>query len=86
MSTIVRHNRSGKRYVVIGAGFGAYSSMKSHWLFGDLAAEKQSGEITVIAVCDDRGRIGWVDSDDLEVVEVDGRAPADVLGTARGAG
>jgi hypothetical protein len=81
VAVIVRHRESGERYVLIGTGFGAYHATKPNWFFGNLVADQKSGEISVVAVCNGEGSIGWFMSSDLSVDSVDGVAPSVVLGT-----
>jgi len=80
MATIVKHRQTGERYLLLGTGFGAYRATKPNWLFGNLMADEQSGELSVVAVCNAAGEIGWFASGELVVTGIDGRAPAQVLG------
>ncbi|WP_088830247.1 hypothetical protein [Paenibacillus tyrfis] len=61
MATIVWHKPSGRKYLVLGPGFGAYKAQRA----GLLGA--------VAAVCDRNGIIRWFPSDELQVLEVDGQ-------------
>ena len=80
MAVIVRHKESGARYILLGAGFGAYKSSRPSVLFGNWAPAEKSGDIRVVFVCDSEGRTGWVESEKLEVVSVDGAEPGAILG------
>ena len=75
MATIVQSKRNGKKYVLLGTGFGAYKATRPGVFFGNLAPEEEQGQITMVAVCDRDGQIRWTHSDDLTVVEVDGNSP-----------
>jgi len=77
MATIVREPRSGGHYILLGAGFGAYKSTHPSMFFGSLAPWEDSGEVSVVAVCDHEGRIGWLNSHELQVVSIDGKAPGE---------
>ncbi len=79
MATIVKHRRTAGRYVLLGTGFGAYKATRPGVIFGNLLPAEDAGEVTMAAVCDADGRIGWTASDDLQVVEIEGRSPADIL-------
>ena len=81
MAVIVKHRETGERYVLVGTGFGAYKATKPNWFFGNLMADEQSGELSVVAVCNAEGGIGWFQSNELLVVSIDGEAPDIVLGT-----
>ena len=79
MATIVRHTSSGKRYVLLGSGFGAYQSKKPNWFFGDLMADTTEGQYAMVCVCDAFGKIGWIESADVVVESVDGESVESVL-------
>jgi len=79
MATIVAHKKSGGEYILLGAGYGAYKATRPSFFFGNLAPAEETGEYSLVLICDSSGKTGWVDSEDLEVISVDGRTPADVL-------
>ena len=79
MATIVESLQDKAVYILLGAGFGAYKAIKPHWLFGNLGTEEESDEITVLAVCDFNGKVGWIRSDQVRVISVDGQSPEEVL-------
>ncbi len=79
MAVIVQAKKTGKRYVFLGTGFGAYKATRPHALLGDWMAHEEEGQITMVAVCDANGNIRWAHSDDLIVVEVDGNSPDGLL-------
>ena len=41
-----------------------------------LSLDVYKGEVSVIAVCTAQGDIGWVPSDDLRILEIDGKQPS----------
>ena len=79
MAVIVRHNESNKRYVLVGAGFGAYTSARPSLIFGSLLPTEDEGTLPGVALCDEEGRVEWVRSEEVTVLSVDGEAPADLL-------
>ncbi|MEM7229971.1 MAG: hypothetical protein AAF432_14275 [Planctomycetota bacterium] len=79
MAVIVRDTTSGTRYILIGAGFGAYQSKKPNWLLGDLIADTSEGQHAMICVCDFQGTIGWIESHHVIVDQVDGESPDTLL-------
>lgn len=79
MATIVEDTRDGGVYVLLGAGFGAYKAMKPNWLLGNLLADEESDELSMIAVCDFKGHVGWLHSGHVRVLRVDGRTPQELL-------
>lgn len=82
MATIVEHVETGAVYVLLGSGFGAYAASKPNWFFGDWVADRESGQMAMIAVCDYKGQIGWFRSDQLRVLYVDGVNPEQALSDA----
>ena len=80
MATIVRHVDTGTRYVLLGAGFGAFQSKKPNWFLGDLMADTTEGQYAMSCVCDNSGNIYWVDSTHLQVESVDGKSAYEILG------
>ena len=76
MATIVKH-KNGGRYVVVGFGYGMYKSSRPGAFFG-MPSEK-SGNASLLAVCDHKGKIGLVNLHDCKVVEVDGKKPSDII-------
>ncbi len=79
MAIIVEHKDSGKKYILLGTGFGAFKASRPSVFFGDWLPKEESGELTMVAVCDNQGQIGWISSEELTVVEVEGRRPAEML-------
>lgn len=79
MATIVEEVNSRQRYVVIGTGFGAYNAVSPHVLLGSLSPNREKGEYTMICVCDAYGAVGWLYSDSVRVVSVDGQHPTELL-------
>jgi hypothetical protein len=83
LATIVLHRPTKKRYLVIGSGFGAQQPRRSV-AFGMLGPEEKIEDLVlvpvggtqgIIAVCGDNGEIGWLPSDELRVIEIDGKPP-----------
>ena len=79
MGIIVEHKDAGKKYILLGTGFGAFKASRPSVFFGDWLPKEESGELTMVAVCDDQGQIGWIRSEELTVVQVEGRRPAEML-------
>ena len=74
MATIVIHQRTGEKYVLLGTGFGAYQSKKPNWFFGDLMADTTEGQYAMVCVCKKDGKIGWLESSEVVVESVDGQS------------
>ena len=79
MSVIVKHIESQEKYVLVGTGFGAYLATRPSVFFGSLVPKEESGQVTMVAVCNREGLIGWIHSNELQVVSVDGRSPAELI-------
>ena len=72
MATIVRHRKTGTKFVLLGSGFGAFQSKKPNWLFGDLMADTEEGQYAMVCVCDANGKVSWVESSEVVVESVNG--------------
>jgi len=80
MATIVKMIKGRRRYILLGSGFGAYQSKKPHIFFGNWAAETSEGQYAMVCICDERGRIGWIESSKVAVESIDGVPVAEALG------
>ncbi|WP_127586234.1 zinc ribbon domain-containing protein [Paenibacillus koleovorans] len=83
MAMIVRHKPTGAHYVLLGTGFGAYSSRNSSFLGGDLFPDEDYGEVRTAALSDAQGNILWLPTEELQVLEVDGRSVEQLLGSVK---
>ncbi|GMQ57214.1 hypothetical protein AN1V17_16090 [Vallitalea sediminicola] len=72
MGVIVRDKITHKKYVLLGSGFGVYKAVRPSFFGGNLIPHEEEGTIATIAVCDSKGDIIWINSNNLQVVEVDG--------------
>ncbi|MCU0863320.1 MAG: hypothetical protein MUC36_05990 [Planctomycetes bacterium] len=79
MATIVKHKATGARFVVIGANLAKWKTARAHVLLGDLFPVENEGADRVLVVCGADGVIQFGDADAFVVVEVDGRAPGELL-------
>ena len=80
MTTIIRHKESGEEFVVIGSGFaatdyGGKTRIETH--------ENEKERYPLLCVCNAKGRMGWVYSEEYEVVTVDGESPHAILAPRR---
>jgi hypothetical protein len=73
MAIIVEKISDNKRYILIGTGYGEYESATPGIFLGNLAPNVNHGESKLVCVCDLEGSIGWIRSDDVKVVEIDGK-------------
>ena len=73
MATIVKHNQTGKRYCLLGAGFGVFQSSKPNIFFGNLLADVEDGEYALVCVCDSKGELFWLDATQVTVISIDGQ-------------
>ena len=79
MATKVRHRKNGKTFLMLGTGYGAFKAMAMANTFHAMNHEIDEGELGMIAICDSAGQIHWIDHRLVEVVEVDGVAPNQLL-------
>ena len=79
MAIKVRHRKSDKVYIYLGAGYGMFkSSLAGNWI-QSFSPETDEGEAMMVAVCTAKGEIRWGKSRDFVVIEVDGHDPAKLL-------
>jgi hypothetical protein len=82
MPTIVVHNETEERYIVIGAGLAAYRMFQWSKLIPGVVGPGEQHEIADIAVSNAAGAIVWLNTNEVTVLTVDGESPASILGTA----
>ena len=73
MAIIVRDKKTNHEYLLLGTGLGAFQSRNPSW------GSKEKGEYPMVTICDHQGEISWVYSDEVEVIEVEGKHPKDHL-------
>lgn len=73
MATIVKNISTDEKYILVGVGFGAYKTSKSSVFIANQLPKSEEGEEAMAALCDKNGKIKWVDSSQIEIVEIDGR-------------
>lgn len=78
MTTIVKHRRTGNQYILLGINGETNKANPSRFISELFDREKP--EVSCSAtVCDSLGNIFVADIDNLQVVEIDGIKPADIL-------
>lgn len=82
MAIVVTHKEKGGRFVVLGASYSEWRTARGSAVFGELLPVERSGSSRCVVVCGKDGVIQFPAADDLVVVSIDGRPPADVLGDA----
>lgn len=66
MPTYVEHKKTGDFFILIGSGYAAFQSDES-----GLNSNKQ-GTFQMVSLCDKNGNLGWISSDKIRVINVDG--------------
>ena len=79
MTAVVEEIKTGKRFVLLGTGFGAYQSMNSNVMFGEIISDVDKGQFAMVCVSNREGEIGWFESHEVRVVSVDGKNPHEIL-------
>lgn len=79
MATIVQHQKSGRKFVLLGVGYGGFKAVRSGMFIGEQTPSKDTGEMELAAVCDPRGNIAWVPAAEVVVIEIDGRPPLELI-------
>lgn len=78
MPTIVLHKPTRQRYILLGSGRQAPGvTLSSDGKFA------QRDEAALLAVCDAEGEIKWLEARSLQVIDVDGSAPVELLAERR---
>ena len=72
MLTKVHHSPSGKTFILLGTGFGAFRAIRPSLIMGNLIPHEEKGVYELAAICDHLGRIRFADVNDLRVEEVNG--------------
>ncbi len=79
MATVVMHKETGKHYILIGVSYSYFKDSRPGILGGNLFPYEEEGEFDVVAVCGDKGKIEWIQTKELSVIEVDNEKPNDIL-------
>lgn len=66
MPIFVEHKESGELFVLIGSGFGAFQSARQ----GEMSPNE--GNFPMICVADRKGNLGWLRSESVKVINIDG--------------
>lgn len=82
MAIVVTHKEEGGRFVLLGASFTKWKSVRASLMFGMLGPVEKDGDARVLSICGADGVIRFVNGVDYVVVAVDGKSPADVLSGA----
>ena len=72
MATIVEHLGTGNEYILLGVGLGVDPSNLSARFLKTFLPNK-------VAVCDRQGKIFWLPSAEVMVIEIDGQKPTELL-------
>lgn len=80
MTTIVRHKRTGNEYILLSITGETNKANPSRFL--SELFEREKSEVSCSAtICDVKGNLFLAYIDELVVTEIDGKKPADVLGS-----
>ena len=79
MATIMTNTKDGKNYILLGGGYGKTEATKDTFLFGP---QRNMAHSSLVLGANAKGRIGWMEIDDVRLVSVDGRTPAQILAAA----
>ncbi len=79
MSTIVAHKETGRHYLLIGTGYSFFKDSRPSFFGGVLFPHEDEGEAMCAAICDEKGAIIWVQTSEIEVIEVNGVKVKEIL-------
>tara|TARA_Y100001958_G_C21064606_1_gene426295 strand:+ start:382 stop:603 length:222 start_codon:yes stop_codon:yes gene_type:complete len=71
MAIIVEHLKSKEKFILLGSGYGSYSS--------GTAAVSYADSRTRLCVSKGDGSVWWVNDEDVQVISVDGKRPDEIL-------
>ncbi len=69
MAIIVEHLKSKEKFILLGSGYGSYST----------GASLGTGTNTRLCVSKGDGSVWWVNDEDVQVISVDGKRPDEIL-------
>ncbi|WP_019504485.1 hypothetical protein [Pleurocapsa sp. PCC 7319] len=78
MTTIVKHRRTGNAYILLGINGEGDKANPSRFI-SELFSPEKSDVSCSATVCDVQGNIFLAYIDDLIVIEIEGKKPADIL-------
>lgn len=76
MTTIVKHRRTGNHYILLGI---TGDSKANPSRFISELFDREKSEVSTATVCDFQGNIFLAQIEELTVLEIDGKKPADLL-------
>ncbi len=79
MAIKVRVNWSEEHFLLLGTGYGVLTPSQTNAGLMLGMPKEQEGRIEMVAVCDREGAIHWARSRDVDIVEIDGKAPSEWL-------
>ena len=79
MKVIVSHKDSGERYLLLGTGFGVCPATQQSQMYGTVELCGGKEKMPVVALCAEAGEILWVPSEEIHIVEIDGKSPTEWL-------
>ncbi len=72
MSVVIKHKETEKKFVMIGTGYGVMKDDAPKYFGHHLLHQEEEKLMKMAAVSDKDGNIFWYDTDDLQVIEIDG--------------
>jgi hypothetical protein len=79
MAVIVRHEESKQVYVLVGTSYSYYKDSRPSFFGGDLFPHEEEGLFDQVAVADASGKIRWLPTGQVRVIEIDGKKVEDIL-------
>jgi hypothetical protein len=79
MAIFVEHTKTGHQYLLLGTGFGTYPVSQLPSFLGKFVSEAEPEETQVVALCDRAGKIFWLNSAEVTIIEIDGKTPSELL-------
>lgn len=79
MAVIVRHKQNKLVYVLVGTSYSYFKDSRPSFFGGDLFPHEEEGLFDQVAAVDASGKIQWFPTEQIQVIEVDGKKLEDIL-------
>lgn len=79
MPIVVLHKPTEKHYILVGTSYSYFKDSRPSAFGGTLFPHEEEGEFEMAAVCDENGKITWLESRELIVIGIDKFSPSEIL-------
>ncbi len=72
MATILEYTKTGKKYILLGSGFGMSHAEVPSAVFGNLSPDTMRRRALFLCVCDEHGNTFWIADTNAKILSIDG--------------